>query len=339
MKLTFLGDVYLPQVFDARGLEIENIVLNLEAPVTKSARPHPGKINLRVPDLFADATFGIQPRAVCLANNHIMDYGPRGLEDTLQALSSAGIAYFGAGTLQDDCNNPAIVRVGDTVVGLLGYVCRSTAPVFASGDAPGVAPIDLGAIRADIDRTIGMGAQRVVVCLHWGAEEVPLPRPEDVVLARRIVEAGADVIIGHHAHTVQSWEVHEGKPIFYGLGNFIMPEFRLPVRYTADGVATSWFSAVQGPWNQRSLAIAYDPASGDVQPTEVRFDGKAVRRSGRRVLPARDLMGRSYGYRFRFAFAASKLRHTLFKGARQPQLPRWRHVKSLIRHLTTRDFR
>ena len=142
---------------------------------------------------------------MCLANNHIMDHGPAGLQDTVEALAAAGIACFGAGRLADHCRNPLLLACGGKRLALLGYVCSSTHPVLAVGDEPGAAP---ASTRSALPLTCAApgkrGRSRIIVQLHWGEEDVGLPRPADIAIAHRIVDEGADLIIGHHAHCIQS---------------------------------------------------------------------------------------------------------------------------------------
>lgn len=223
-SLTFLGDVWLPRPFRSTVQFDGDFVFNLESPITRCGKPAHPKISLRASDNYIEATFGKKPLAVGLSNNHIMDYGPEGYRDTLKALESSGIPFFGSGTLEENCNNPLIVPVGQSLVGLVGYVCPSTNPILAQRGTPGVMPIDAGQIQADVQKARRKGAQFVVLNLHWGDEDVGIPKPQDVDLARRLLEIGADLIIGHHSHCIQSYETHGNKSVFYGLGNCIFPD-------------------------------------------------------------------------------------------------------------------
>ncbi|NOZ00573.1 MAG: CapA family protein [Deltaproteobacteria bacterium] len=183
-RLFFAGDTYLPRAFPSTIDGVGGLVFNLEHPITRRTAPATGKVVLKADAEHFIRTFGGGPLAACLANNHIMDYGPEGLEDTIAALDALGVGYFGAGTRDDNCGNPIILDMGGIRVALSGYVCPTTHPVFAEGARPGVAPIDAAAITRDTALARKAGADRVVVCLHWGAEEVFLPSPGDAAPER-----------------------------------------------------------------------------------------------------------------------------------------------------------
>ncbi|MCU0236757.1 MAG: CapA family protein [Acidobacteria bacterium] len=268
--LNFFGDVYLPAPVPAVVPLRGEYVLNLESPLTRASRPVPGKINLKVEGLHFQATFGRNPVAICLANNHIMDHGAAGLQDTVEALAAAGIACFGAGRLAENCRNPLLLASGGKLLALLGYVCATSHPVLAAGDAPGAAGLDPERITADMRRARAAGAERVIVQLHWGEEHVGLPRPVDVAIAHAIIDAGADLIIGHHAHCIQPFEIYRGRPVFYGLGNTIFPNTVME-SYAPDGRP---LANRQMPWreqNRRSLAVEYDSDTGAVAVRLLRF--------------------------------------------------------------------
>ncbi|MBN2345009.1 MAG: CapA family protein [Candidatus Aminicenantes bacterium] len=279
--LFFLGDVHLERPQHSEVPLEGEYICNLESPVTRSAQAAPGKINLRTDDLFLKETFGREPAAVCLANNHVMDYGREGFLDTIACLERRGIGWFGAGRLAENCRNPLLLEVGGVRVALLGYVDAGTQPMVAVGDGYGAAALDEPAVTRDMAAAREAGAGRVVVQLHWGEEDIPLPRPADVRTARRLVEWGADLIIGHHSHCIQPIEVHRGRHIFYGLGNALFPEGGM-ASHAADGRLLDNQQMKWQPWNRRSLMVRYDPASGAVRAFLLRFDSFLIMESGRR---------------------------------------------------------
>jgi hypothetical protein len=127
--ITFLGDVWLPIPINC-SVEIPGeYVFNLEGPITTSETPIPGKINLKSQVNYIQKSFGKNTVAVCLSNNHLMDYGQKGYDDTIAVLRDNGIQFYGARSLSDNCSNPLILDFGGPIVGLLGYVCMSTSPV------------------------------------------------------------------------------------------------------------------------------------------------------------------------------------------------------------------
>lgn len=334
--LLFLGDVHLaaPQRSTV-PLEGE-YVCNLESPVTHSTKPTAGKINLRSGELYLRETFGREPLAVCLANNHIMDYGRQGLLDTIDCLARRGIGWFGAGLPADGCGNPLLVEIGGVRVGLLGYVHAGTRPVLAGGEEYGAAALDETAVIRDMAATRAAGAARVVVQLHWGEEDVPLPRPADVRLARRLVDAGADLIIGHHAHCIQPIERYRGRAIFYGLGNALFPEGELVAHDGAgrrlDDRHMKWQS-----WNRRSLMVRYDPSANEARPFLLSFRSflervPSARPEKRYAFAA--AMDRRYERRYRRVRFLAVVRRLAAGWLSRPRLPKrrnWAWLRRLLR--------
>jgi poly-gamma-glutamate synthesis protein (capsule biosynthesis protein) len=278
-------------------------------------------------------TFGRLPTAVCLANNHIMDFGVEGYRDTIATLRDEGVQFFGAGDLRDGCNNPALVRVGSHTIALLGYVCPTTFPVFATEERPGVAPIDIDRIAADVGSARARGASRVVVSLHWGVEEIELPPPADVETGRRIAEIpGVDLIIGHHAHCVLPWEEFRGVPIFYGLGNAIFPDLEVPAEYDDAGTPTVVWRKRQQAWNKRSLAVTWDVETRRAAPTFLRFDRDTLCIADGD--PARAMLhypsASAYAARFKRSFMWGTIRNKAMRYISDPKFPEPRHIKSVI---------
>jgi hypothetical protein len=328
--ITFLGDVFLPRPYrgrmDLRGL----YVFNLEYSITAASLGWPDKVNLKSEQNHIAQTFGRLPAAVCLANNHVMDFGARGLDDTREELQRIGIATFGAGSVKENAGNPLILK--ETDVALLGYACPSTAAVLATPDHPGAAPLALERIANDIAETKKEGARRIVVSLHWGEEEVNLPKPSDVVTARRIMDAGADLIIGHHAHCAQPFERYLEKFIFYGLGNCIMPNLNEPSYFDDTGRPSRRFEKKQHWWNRRSLAVEYNIDTGTAEVRELVFDGTSLRIAGshpeRYILSIGDEV--QYEASYRRAFTFGKLRSKVMTYVKRPRRPRARHLKSIL---------
>lgn len=330
--LLFLGDVFLPRAFESRLalLPDDDVIFNLEYPITSAQRGHPSKVNLKAECSYIEETFGRLPLAVSLANNHIMDYRAQGLDDTRAVLDGLGVRYFGVGTAADNFLNPLLFTSGEHSLAIMGYVCRSVFPVFATDDAPGVAPNDLNVIRRDMATARQQGAVRVIVVLHWGLEDVFLPRPQDITLARQIIDAGADLIIGHHAHCIQPFEVYNGRYIFYGLGNCIFPDLDVPSYFTPEGESTRNYVKRQKGWHKRSLGVRYNPRTGDVTIFGLHFDGEVLRPGTfaperyRLKLAAPDA---AYARRFKREHFVSSLRKMVANFLQEPKLPRPRHLK------------
>lgn len=193
---------------------------NLEAPITGRGTEFSDKrYRFRArPDAaraLKEAGFTI----LTLANNHILDFGKDGLVDTLYHLDCNSIGYCGAGRNLSDARAPAIVTAQGVRVAFLAYSLTYPAEFFAGagrhGTAPGYAPF-----VADDIRSARKKADHVVVSFHWGRELDRNPRPYQVTAARRAVDAGADLVLGHHPHVLQGIERYRNGLIFYSLGNF-----------------------------------------------------------------------------------------------------------------------
>jgi len=154
-----------------------------------------------------------------LANNHGFDQGPDALLDSIRNLQRADIVPIGAGASQEEADAPAYVEVKGWTIGLVG-VGEVTDPdsQVAVGDEIGTSVgHDFGrALRAI--REAEANADLVLVVIHWAVELDTQPRDYQVDEAHRMVDAGADVIFGHHAHRLQPMDTVAGKPIFYGSG-------------------------------------------------------------------------------------------------------------------------
>ena len=151
-----------------------------------------------------------------VANNHSMQHGQRPFLETVRLLRDSGIGVCGVGTTDYRHAVTDIVRAHDLDVAFLGYSLRprqyfTEAPLYAEGQREFI----LADVRAARARDV------VVVSLHWGDEFIERPSPEDVALAHEIMDAGADLIIGHHPHVLRGVEKYGRGYIVYSLGNFV----------------------------------------------------------------------------------------------------------------------
>lgn len=210
---------------------------NLEAPLGDTGRPIPGKVIwLRGRPEFIECLklAGFDVISVC--NNHILDYDSPCMLQTLDLLDEAGIAYVGGGRNIEDARTPRIVEAGGLKLGFIGYTEFADSWLFwdysyrrtflADEDVPGCNPLDMTLVAADIARAKEMGADLVVVSYHWGWEDILYPaafNPKNDLeaIARRTIDLGASVVLGHHPHIVQGFEVYRGGVIAYSLGNFV----------------------------------------------------------------------------------------------------------------------
>jgi poly-gamma-glutamate synthesis protein (capsule biosynthesis protein) len=199
-------------------------MVNLEAAIARSGEPADKPFTFRVPPsaLWQLASVGVD--AVSMANNHALDYGPQGLSETLQAKRGSPVAIVGVGADEEEAFAPHIFTAGDTSVGVVAATQVIDSSVLDWWTAT---PERGGAASArDVERLVEavVAADRfvevVVVFLHWGVEQQRCPVPAQTDLARVLVAAGADVVVGTHAHRVQGGGRLDGAVVHYGLGNF-----------------------------------------------------------------------------------------------------------------------
>lgn len=267
MALRFRGDVDL-------GLA------NLECALTVRDQPLAGKrFAFRAdPHRGGQALRFAGFDGVSLANNHTLDFGAEGLLDTLDALREAGVAWAGAGRDQAEAFAPAVwvrggVRLALLAFGDLAPVGREYHGLWRAGpNQPGIAPTEpVEAVLAAI-RSARAGADIVIVSFHWGLEYQPVTRQQRQ-LGRAAVEAGADLVFGHHPHVPQGVELHQGRPILYSLGNLVFHPFQAAAR---DMLAAVVRFERQGDLGWRPTLVELHPLYNDggrtVTPADFRIN-------------------------------------------------------------------
>ena len=162
--------------------------------------------------------------AVSLANNHSGDWGKRGFADELTLLRKAGLAWFGGGANQREAHRPLMLTANGRRVAFLGYNDFPPRSFAAKRSSPGTAWLVEKNVLKDI-RVAKQQADIVILFLHWGEELEDAPLPEQQALARRLIDAGADAIIGAHPHVTQTIDWYKHRPIVYSLGNFLFDYF------------------------------------------------------------------------------------------------------------------
>jgi capsule synthesis protein PGA_cap len=209
-------------------------LINHECPSTDIVAPIPKTFSFRCDPaaLPVAKRFGVD--VVNLANNHGYDQGPDALLDSIRNVERAGLVAIGAGKNAEEADAPRYVEVNGWRIGIVG-VGEVLDPIdqVATADKPGTSvghdfPRALVAIRE-----AEANADLVIVVIHWGVELDTQPRDYQIDEAHRMVDAGADMIFGHHAHRLQPMDSYEGRPIFYGLGNFVWPNFSVAGSTTA----------------------------------------------------------------------------------------------------------
>lgn len=257
---------------------------NLEAPLTTAPRAVPCKLALRAPAAAVDVLCAAGFDVLSLANNHAMDFGPDGLSDTLNQLHASGRATVGAGAEEALARAPLVLHRRGQRIGLLAW-CAVTqkSPLFAGPCTPGVAELRLETCLRDV-RALRAQVDWLIIQVHWGQELAELPSPEQRCWARQMVEAGADLILGHHPHVWQPMEHMDGVPVFYSLGNFVFSDMfwrgqtprgdAFVSRYRLHPLshATGWVEVTLQ--RGRATAVRFRPAllrrDGTVVPQETR---------------------------------------------------------------------
>jgi poly-gamma-glutamate synthesis protein (capsule biosynthesis protein) len=322
MNINFLGDVYLDKPYSVK-IALEYFIFNLEYPLSVNGIPALSKINLGQSRSYIEDTFNELPVAVNLANNHIMDYGEESFDHTIKYLEDKKIKYFGAGTKANNYNNPLLLDFNQKQIAVLGYSCKSTNAVFGSGMNKGSAELDSLKIIEDIKSVIAK-VDYIILQLHWGDEEIKYPKPDDIIKARAFIDAGADLIIGHHAHVIQSVEEYKGKNIYYGIGNFIFPDIDVPAQY--DGTKfKKRFIKKQDKQNLESIIINLNDRF-DVSHKISLFDGITVKLHNRNL--SSRLIKTELFYKIYTNYYQRK--GTITRFYRKPKWPSFRQIKIFL---------
>jgi poly-gamma-glutamate synthesis protein (capsule biosynthesis protein) len=169
---------------------------------------------------------------VTLANNHIMDYGISGLKDTLLLCKNKSINYVGAGMSLEESQKTFIFEKEGIKVVLFNFAENEWAN--SEKNKPGANPLDIINNVRQIKQA-KTNSNIIIVVIHGGNEYYHLPSPRMVKQYRFYAENGATVIIGHHQHCISGYEVYNGVPIFYSLGNFL---FTIPSSFN------SWYTGL-----------------------------------------------------------------------------------------------
>ena len=315
--------------------------INLECPVTRNGFPADKLVTLRTdPDLINDLK-GLGASVATLANNHVLDYGTEGLADTIQTLQQQSFPYVGIGMNINEALAPHVQEAKGQRIAFMG-IASTLAPNSAASELrPGAAPIQVftryvvdtvtieenpgivpyvetTALEQDIERVeqavteAKRQADLLVIGIHWGvpngwvgqfqSELADYQRP----LAFRLIDAGADIIAGHHPHVLHGIEWHKKRPIFYSLGNFLF--HRLQIGKQPD------LRRLYPPYNWRSLRsplnldsvlaqVTLTPSNSiDVQLTPVRLNAQgepeiADEPTARRIADRLKSLSESFGTR------------------------------------------
>ena len=240
--ITFTGDILLDrgvrQEIEARGTEslftsgVDSVlrastlvVGNLECPATTIKAPTFKRYIFRAEPEWLDVLRNHGFTHLNLANNHSVDQGRRGLEDTHRQVIAHGMTPVGADSTQAAAAQPVLLTEAPRKVWLITSLRMALENFAWLPDRWSVSQDDDEALVkrvADLRRTDSTAV--IIVSPHWGWEHHLEPVGQQRVLAHRLIDAGADLLIGHHTHTLQTIENYRGRSIYYSLGNFIFDQ-------------------------------------------------------------------------------------------------------------------
>ncbi len=197
---------------------------NLENPITPGREIKVPEMILRADPLAASALKDAGFDILSLANNHLPDFGTKGVTDTLLYLKGAHINYVGAGRNEKEACEPQYISVNGLRLAFLAFTDPHIAPDnYSAGIGPGTAPLDPDSMKITISNAAANG-DFTVVYLHLGTEYSPEPDENQIYYSHLAIDAGADLVIGSHPHVIQKVELYKGKYILHSLGNFIFDQ-------------------------------------------------------------------------------------------------------------------
>ena len=208
---------------------VDLLLINFENAATSSGDALKGDVPLKCDPSYVPLAKANNVTVAGLANNHAIDYGITGMQDTLENLKSADITPMGAGNTEDEAHQAVVKDVNGRKVTILNYMDSENfaeysyeAMPYANGSNPGYSAYD----SEDAQKQIAENndSDLIVAYLHFGNEYSNSPNENQVKIAHELIDYGVDVVVGSHPHVTQGIEMYNGKPIFYSLGNFIFDQ-------------------------------------------------------------------------------------------------------------------
>lgn len=163
---------------------------------------------------------------VSMANNHAFDLGVEGMENAFRQLDNLGIKYCGAGHNIEEAKKPAIVEIGGKTIAFIGCMIDVPSPVMfhkATKNDYGVYQVGIDVLQRDI-KEAKQKYDYVIVLPHWGEEHCYSPKEYCKECGMKMIDAGADAVIGSHPHIINPVVRYKGKYIYFSLGNFLFPD-------------------------------------------------------------------------------------------------------------------
>ena len=229
-KIDELGDPHYPYEEVREIISSADLAIGTLNATISDYPPHTGCVRTYVlvgsaenADALAESGFD----AMSVATNHIKNCGPancgdRAFFDTLYNLERVGIEAVGAGADHEEAMQPLVIEVNGVRFGIVSQG-QIEQRAFAGEDSPGIAILNSENIITAVEAA-RLVSDVVIFMPHWGPEDVPVPNWIQRNLAKEIVDAGADIVVGNHTHVVQAIQEINGVPVFYGLGNFVFDQ-------------------------------------------------------------------------------------------------------------------
>lgn len=247
-------------------------IANLEAPFTDNGVPFEKQFNFKVPPKYARGLLDAGIEVVTLANNHTMDYGETGLISTLRTLDSLGVHRCGAGRNSEEAHRPAVTEINGLKIAFFGYSMTFPAEFYATTDSPGTAYPEPAIMSAKL-RAWEDSVDFTVVSFHWSAEKREMPKEYQTEFAHLAIDAGADLVLGHHPHVLQGLEIYKNRLIAYSLGNYVFGSYS---KHSVDSVILKTYLRNDGLLNAQLIPINVNNRQVEFQPRVLSGEAKAA---------------------------------------------------------------
>ncbi|MBQ8018288.1 MAG: CapA family protein [Methanobrevibacter sp.] len=205
------------------------LLINFENAATTSGDALKGDVPLKCDPSYVPLAKANDLTVAALANNHALDYGILGMNDTIENLKDADITPMGAGNSEDEAHQCVVKELNGRKITILNYMdsenfaeySQDVMP-YANGSSPGYSAYDSDDAQMQIKEN--NDSDLIIAYMHFGNEYSNSPNENQVKIAHELIDYGADVVLGAHPHVTQGIEMYNGKPIFYSLGNFIFDQ-------------------------------------------------------------------------------------------------------------------
>ncbi len=243
MKIIIAGDLFISESFINKVVIDKSIqdlfaladirIVNLGAPITVANRKNriikTGSYLYNCEEAVVPILNCLKINLVTLANNHILDYGSKGIADTLEVLKDNNMSYVGAGKNIADASKFYSFEKGHVKVAILNFAENEWS--IADQRRAGANPLDIieNVRQIQLAKT---SHDKVICIIHGGHENYNLPSPRMKNQYNFYIDNGADLIVGHHTHCISGYEIYKANPIYYSLGNFL---------FTNNNTSQDWY--------------------------------------------------------------------------------------------------